>query len=68
MTPEEMRQMRDRLVSCLYDHDPALSGEEAALIVALLAVELWITQDGSREDFEEMYRHVWDHIQRTLVQ
>lgn len=68
MTAEQMRHMRDRLVSCLYDHDPALSGEEAAFIVALLAVELWITQEGSRDDFEEMYRHVWDHIQKTLVQ
>jgi hypothetical protein len=68
MTPEEMRHMRDRLVSCLYDHDPALSGEDAAFIVALLAVELWITQEGSRDDFEEMHRQVWDHIQKTLVQ
>lgn len=68
MTAEEMRHMRDKLVSCLYNHDPALSGEEATFVVSLLAVELWITQNGSREDFEEMHRNVWDHIQKTLVQ
>lgn len=68
ITAERLRDMRDKLVSCLCDDDLNFSGEEAVFVVALLAVELWITQDGSREDFENMHRHVWDHVQKTLVQ
>lgn len=68
MTSEQMREIRNKIVACLYDHDPALSGEEAVFVVMLLSIELWITQNGSRKDFEELHHHLWDHIQKTLAQ